>query len=135
MKSFDLSMTFAGGLDDLGRMHDWLDSLSGVEYAVDAPTLLKIRQILAEAFSNAVLHAHRGDPNSPVGIRIDYQPQIDPLVRLEIIDSGSGFCIPPPSVPDEHAERGRGFLILRALAERIDYHSNTLSVWLRPTAI
>lgn len=135
MKPFDLSMTFTGGLDDLRRMHDWLDTLASTEFAIDASTLLKIRQILAEAFSNAVLHAHGGIAELPVGIRIAYQPTLDPLLRMEITDTGSGFSIPQPRQPDEHAERGRGFLILRALAERIEYQSNTLTVWLRPPAL
>lgn len=135
MKPFDLSMVFKGGLDDLGRMHDWLDTLTGTAFAIDASTLLKIRQILAEAFSNAVLHAHGGVSSRPIGIRIVYQPHLDPLLRMEITDTGSGFSLPPPRTPDEHAERGRGFLILRALAERIDYQTNTLTVWLHPPAL
>lgn len=135
MKPFDLRMTFTGGLDDLGRMHDWLDSLTNEACDIDDSTLLKIRQILAEAFSNAVLHAHSGVSELPVEIRLVYQPSLDPLLRLEITDAGAGFHIPPPRVPDEHAERGRGFLILRALAERMEYQSNTLTLWLRPPAL
>lgn len=135
MKPFDLSMTFTGGLDDLGHMHEWLDTLVNAACEIDASTLLKIRQILAEAFSNAVLHAHGGISERPIGIRIVYQPQHDSLLRLDITDTGSGFSLPPPHVPDEHAERGRGFLILRALAERMDYQSNTLTLWLRPSGL
>jgi anti-sigma regulatory factor (Ser/Thr protein kinase) len=132
MKSLELSRTFTGGLDDLGLLHDWLDTLAGEAFAVNATTVLRIRQILAEGFSNAVLHAHRGEVGRPVEVRMVYQPQIDPLLRLEVKDTGAGFELPPPREPHEHAERGRGFLILRALAERVEYHDNTLRVWLRP---
>lgn len=134
MKSFEICRTFTGGLDDLGLLHDWLDTLAGEEFVVNATTLLRIRQILAEGFSNAVQHAHRGELGRPVVVYIVYQPQIDPFLRLEVKDTGTGFELPPPREPHEHAERGRGFLILRALAERVEYRDNTLRVWLRPAA-
>jgi anti-sigma regulatory factor (Ser/Thr protein kinase) len=131
MKALDVSAAFDGGLDDLERLHAWLDTLAGEAAGLNERTLSRIRLALAEGFTNAVLHAHGGAAGRSVGVRISREPGPGAPTRLDVKDSGPGFVLPPPAPPAEHAECGRGLLILRALADRVEYRDNTLSLWLR----
>jgi serine/threonine-protein kinase RsbW len=129
VKPFAVSQTFAGGLADLEHLHTWLQSI-GAEQSLDPTILLRIRQALAEAFSNAAEHAHQGRVGEPIWIQVS-AAEPDGCIRIDVTDSGPGFQIPPPAVPSSEAERGRGFTILRALTDRMEYKENTLSLWLR----
>ena len=71
MNAFDVSASFDRGLDDLERLHAWLDTLAGPEAAVEAGTLQRIRLALAEAFSNAVLHGRSAVPADGIGRSLD----------------------------------------------------------------
>lgn len=131
MKPFDLTREFTRGLADLDALHAWLDRLGSAEPFLDPLTLSRVRLALAEAFSNAALHAHRNEAGRAVRIRVSSTD--GRLIRLDVTDQGPGFDLPPllDSPPNDHAERGRGLRILHQLAERIAYTSNTLSIWLR----
>lgn len=132
MKPFDLTRDFARGLADLDVLHAWLDRLGSGEPFLDAPTLSRVRLALAEAFSNAALHAHHNEPGRVVRIRICSTD--GGLIRLDVTDQGPGFTLPVATgaPAGDYDERGRGLRILHQLAERVDYAANTLSVWLRP---
>lgn len=132
MNAFDVSASFDRGLDDLERLHAWLDTLAGPDAAVEAGTLQRIRLALAEAFSNAVLHGRSAGAARPVAVRIAFRPGAEARVCIDVTDHGPGFRLGPPTAPAEHAERGRGLIILRALAESVEYAGNTLSLRLRP---
>ena len=131
MKAFDFSAVFDGGLDDFERLHTWLDTLQHEETGLDEKAHSRIRLALAEAFSNAVRHAHGGAAGLPVRIRISFTPGPGALVRLDVTDSGPGFKLQPTEKPSDDAERGRGLMILHALSERVEYQGNTLSLWLK----
>ena len=131
MKAFDFSAVFDGGLDDFERLHAWLDALQQEATGLDEKAHARIRLALAEAFSNAVRHAHGGAAGLPVSIRISFTPGPGALVRLEVTDSGPGFKLEPTEKPHDDAERGRGLMILNALSERVEYQANTLSIWLK----
>jgi serine/threonine-protein kinase RsbW len=80
----------------------------------------RLRLVLVEAYSNVVRHAHRGQPNLPVLLRLELR---DRDVCLEIWDYGKGFELStylPPS-PEERQEGGYGWLILNRLMDRVEY--------------
>ncbi len=130
MSVLDASRSFPGGLDDLVALHAWLDGLQRDGASLEEKTFSRIRLALAEAFSNAVLHAHNGKPGLPVVVRIRLLDGREPRIRLDVTDRGAGFHVRPPVPAPEHAESGRGLMILHKLAERIEYENNTLSLWL-----
>jgi anti-sigma regulatory factor (Ser/Thr protein kinase) len=132
MNAFDVSASFDRGLDDLDRLHPWLDSLASAPAAMPPALQQRLRLALVEAFTNAVEHGQSAGTERPVTVRIRYQPDSDACVRLDVTDHGPGFRLGPAAPPSEHAERGRGLIILRALAEQIDYADHTLSLRLRP---
>ena len=131
MMAFELSDVFDGGLDDFERLHTWLDTFQRENTGLDEKAHSRIRLALAEAFSNAVRHAHGGAAGRPVGIRISFIPGPSALVRLDVTDDGPGFTLEPMPTPHEDEERGRGLMILHALCEKVEYQGNTLTLWLR----
>ena len=130
MKPFDLTRSFDRGLADLDRVHAWLDELPRTHPDFEAETLARLRLALAEAFANAVQHAHGGQTGLAVEVRISSDG--DGLIRLDVSDCGPGFHLSAPPPPNDHAERGRGLGILHKLADRVVYERNTLSIWLQP---
>ncbi|HTI72444.1 MAG TPA: ATP-binding protein [Candidatus Limnocylindria bacterium] len=131
MDAFEASVEFGGGLDDCAHLHAWLDSLPWASTDLDAKSVSRIRLALAEAFSNAVLHAHGGQAGLPVRIHLAFTPAPESQVQLDITDCGPGFVLPSSTAPHPDAERGRGLLLLRKVAERIEYLQNTLTIWMR----
>ena len=69
--------------------------------------------IVAELAANAATHGRvKGrDFQLAVGVREET------VLRIELTDTKGG-CLPVASVPDEHAESGRGLLIVGAMADR-----------------
>lgn len=132
MNAFHVSNSFDRGLDDLDRLHAWIDSLSLPPASLPPAVLPRLRLALVEAFTNAVQHGLSSGPDHPVVIRISSQPEPDAGLRLDITDHGPGFRLGPAAPPSEHAERGRGLIVLRALADQIEYQNHTLSLRLRP---
>ena len=131
MEAFESSAVFDGGLAGMGRVHEWLDSLPWKGAGVSPKTVQRVRLGLAEAFSNAVLHAHGGRADLPVAIRIAFVPGNEPCIQLEVTDRGPGFALGPTIAPGDEAERGRGLMILRTLASRVEYEKNTLTLWIK----
>ena len=80
----------------------------------------RLRLALVEAYSNVVRHAHKGQPNLPVIIRLELK---DRDIVLEIWDQGEGFDLStylPPN-PDDKQENGYGWLIMNKLMDRVEY--------------
>jgi serine/threonine-protein kinase RsbW len=93
---------------ELGNQVDWLRQSS------------RLRLVLVEAYSNVVRHAHRGQPNLPVLIRLELKER--DLV-LEIWDSGEGYDVEAYAIPNPESkqEHGYGWLILTQLMDRVEY--------------
>jgi anti-sigma regulatory factor (Ser/Thr protein kinase) len=83
-------------------------------HGVDAEALTAFLSALGEALANAIEHA-RSD--HPIDVEIRVGPEhITALVR----DRGIGFAAERaanPTLPDPHAERGRGLPIMRRCCE------------------
>jgi serine/threonine-protein kinase RsbW len=79
--------------------------------------------VLAEGFTNAVRHAHRGKSvETPIEIEVALQPQ---AIELRIWDYGAGFdletwlCGLPESVTESAG--GRGLKIIQQIADQFSY--------------
>lgn len=107
----------------LAIVENWLLGSLEVELGahVDWPKQsTRLRLVLVEAYSNVVRHAHRGQPNLPILIRMELR---DGEIALEIWDHGQGYDLStylPPS-PEAKQENGYGWLILNRLMDRVEY--------------
>ncbi|MXX53079.1 MAG: hypothetical protein F4Z35_03815 [Dehalococcoidia bacterium] len=80
-------------------------SQSGTEPPLAMETRSRLFSIAHNALTNAFLHARPGR----VDVRLDFEPD---SIRLSVSDDGVGL-------PDDYAERGRGFNGMRTDAERM----------------
>ena len=78
---------------------------TGIERPLPAETCSRLFSIAHNALTNAFLHARA----SRVEVRLDFEAE---CIRLSVSDDGVGL-------PDDYAERGRGFRGMRADAERL----------------
>jgi serine/threonine-protein kinase RsbW len=80
----------------------------------------RLRLVLAEAYSNAVRHAHKEKPNLPILLRLELK---DRNLSIEIWDYGDGFDMStyfPPN-PIQKQEGGYGWLIMNRLMDKVEY--------------
>ncbi|MBD1850432.1 anti-sigma regulatory factor [Leptolyngbya sp. FACHB-711] len=80
----------------------------------------RLRLALVEAYSNVVRHAHQGQPDLPVMIKVELKAR---NLQLEIWDHGQGFDLSTylPPIPQDKQEGGYGWLILNRLMDRVEY--------------
>jgi serine/threonine-protein kinase RsbW len=80
----------------------------------------RLRLVLVEAYSNVVRHAHKGQPNLPILLRLEL---INGEIALEIWDQGQGFNLDSylEPTPEAMQEGGYGWLILNRLMDRVEY--------------
>jgi serine/threonine-protein kinase RsbW len=96
-----------------------------------ARTTFRLRVALAEAISNAILRGNREDPLKRVWVHAELHPD---TIRLSIRDEGNGFdpsSVTPPTDPDAlEDERGRGLLIIRHLADAVEFNERGNTIWM-----
>ena len=80
-------------------------SQSGTEPPLSTDTRARLFSMAHNALTNAFLHARAG----VVEVRLEFEAD---GIRLSVSDDGVGL-------PDDYAERGRGFKSMRADAERM----------------
>ncbi len=113
-------------LDALGQVLTWFESFRNA--GIPGPIWLECQLALAEAFTNAVRHAHRDLPaGTPIDIELVLMPQ---GLELRIWDQGQGFDLEeffqnrsanrPPNA-DTEAEGGRGIWLMKALSTQLSY--------------
>ncbi|PSN17857.1 anti-sigma factor, partial [filamentous cyanobacterium CCP5] len=95
----------------LGCLNLELNRLSGRPQVIQ-----RLRLALAEGFSNAVRHAHKGKSCLPVKLRLEV---LEDLVSLEIWDQGDGYDLNQysPPKPQDRQEGGYGWMILSRLVD------------------
>ena len=82
-----------------------------------------IQLALEEALVNAIRHGNDEDATKRVHVECHLA---DDLVRIQIVDEGSGFD--PAQLPDPTAEEhreapsGRGVLLMRRFMDRVEYN-------------
>lgn len=83
----------------------------------------RLRLALAEGYSNAVRHAHKGKPSLPVKLRLEV---VQDLILLEIWDQGDGYDIQQYSAPkpEDRQEGGYGWMILSRLVDDVRYETD-----------
>lgn len=99
----------------------------------------RLRLALAEGYSNAVRHAHKGEASLPILLRLEL---VQDIICLEIWDQGDGYDINKYSapVPQDRQEGGYGWMILSRLVDKVQYqtgiggHSNCLRLETRFSA-
>jgi serine/threonine-protein kinase RsbW len=107
----------------LGVAEEWLFSTLRVALGDEVDwtrQTARLRLALVEAYSNVVRHAHRGQPNLPVILKLELH---DRELSIEIWDQGSGYNpadYQAPS-PEDKQEHGYGWLILNRLMDRVEY--------------
>lgn len=107
-------------LSALARVLDWFDGFESP--VVPQRVWLQLKTALAEAFTNAVRHAHAGAPELTVEIQFE---QTAESLELKIIDSGPHFDLEAklhelPDV-DLNATGGRGLRLMNCIADELRY--------------
>ncbi|OAB59190.1 hypothetical protein AY600_08085 [Phormidium willei BDU 130791] len=107
-------------LNALARVLDWFDGLESP--VVPQRVWLQLKTALAEAFTNAVRHAHGG--TSELTVEIQFEQTAESL-ELKVIDSGPEFDLQAKlhELPDAdlNATGGRGLRLMDCIADELRY--------------
>ena len=121
-KTLHYSLSIESSLAKLVDVLGWFESCHSSRIPV--ASWLSIKIALAEAFTNAVRHAHAHlPPQTPVEVSMTISPT---KLKFEVIDRGKQFDLlahlaRSPTMPDVHATHGRGLHLLANIADRLDY--------------
>jgi serine/threonine-protein kinase RsbW len=94
----------------------------------------RLRVVLSEALSNAIVQGNREDRTKWVDVRAELVPD---AIRLWVTDEGAGFdpaSIPEPIRPEQLDEaRGRGLYLIRKLVDAVQFNArgNSICMMLR----
>jgi serine/threonine-protein kinase RsbW len=97
----------------------------------DAPetTRFRLRVVLSEALSNAIVRGNCEDFNKWVDVRAELVPD---AIRVYVTDEGPGFdpsTIPEPIRPEQLDEaRGRGLFLIRKLVDAVQFNAQGNSI-------
>jgi serine/threonine-protein kinase RsbW len=113
-------------LTELGRVLNWFDEF--VQSSLPNPVLMQCQTLLAEGFTNAVRHAHKGQS---VDIPIDFEITLTrqptgQKIEIRIWDYGQPFDLTQKlnSLPDEidvESLGGRGLKLIQQMADNFTY--------------
>jgi serine/threonine-protein kinase RsbW len=121
-KTLKYSISVSSKLTNLVRVLEWFEACQA-EYMPNS-LWLPSKIALAEAFTNAVRHAHRRLPEiTPIQINLGISRS---ALELEVIDCGEPFDLlahlaRQPKVTDLYATHGRGLKLLESIADRLEY--------------
>jgi serine/threonine-protein kinase RsbW len=89
----------------------------------------RLRVVLSEAISNAILRGNCEDRAKWVEVRAELVPD---SIRVHVTDQGAGFdpaAIPEPTQPGQLDEaRGRGLYIIRKLVDAVQFNEQGNSI-------
>ncbi len=97
----------------------------------DAPTRtrFRLRVVLSEALSNAIMRGNREDCGKWVHVRAELGPD---AIRLEVTDEGPGFnpsVVPEPIRAGQLDEaNGRGLYLIRKLVDAVQFNPQGNSI-------
>lgn len=109
-------------LDELGQVLAWFAQFN--QSAIPRTTWIQCQTALAEGFTNAVRHAHKGkSPETPVEIEVSIQ---DEVLEIRIWDRGSAFDLDQKleaisETVDVSTIGGRGLGLLKRISDRLSY--------------
>jgi serine/threonine-protein kinase RsbW len=89
----------------------------------------RLRVVLSEALSNAIVRGNREDRTKWVEVRAELVPE---SIRVQVTDEGPGFdpsAIPEPLRPEQLDEaRGRGLFLIRKLVDAVQFNEQGNSI-------
>jgi serine/threonine-protein kinase RsbW len=89
----------------------------------------RLRVVLSEALSNAIVRGNREDRTKWVEIRAELIPD---SIRVHVTDEGPGFdpsSVPEPVQPEQLDEaRGRGLFLIRKLVDAVQFNEQGNSI-------
>jgi serine/threonine-protein kinase RsbW len=92
-------------------------------------TRIRLRVVLTEALSNAIVQGNREDRTKWVDVRAELVPD---AIRLWVTDEGAGFdpdSVPEPIKPEQLDEaRGRGLYLIRKLVDAVQFNERGNSI-------
>jgi|RhiMetdeSRZDD1v2_1073273.scaffolds.fasta_scaffold815312_2 serine/threonine-protein kinase RsbW len=97
----------------------------------EAPTntRFRLKVVLCEALSNAIVRGNREDSAKWVDVRAELGPH---AIRLEVTDEGPGFdpaTVPEPIRPEQLDEaNGRGLYLIRKLVDAVQFNEQGNSI-------
>ncbi|HBB36346.1 MAG TPA: anti-sigma regulatory factor [Cyanobacteria bacterium UBA9273] len=116
------SKQFPTDLNALDPVLSWFDQL----HQPSIPTIvwLQCKLAIAEGFTNAVRHAHKGlSTNVPIDIEVTL---FSHCIEMRIWDRGQPFDLEQrlqalSEVVDDHSGGGRGIVIMQKIADKLSY--------------
>jgi serine/threonine-protein kinase RsbW len=104
-------------------IRDFVSSV-GQQAGLEDDDVAKLELAVDEACANVIEHAHHGDLTKDVVVRATFD---DTTLRLEVLDSGSGFD--PTAVPQADLARlaherqagGLGLTVMHRLMDEVSY--------------
>jgi serine/threonine-protein kinase RsbW len=89
----------------------------------------RLRVVLSEALSNAIVQGNREDRTKWVDVRAELRPD---AIRVWVTDEGAGFdpaSVPEPIRPEQLDEaRGRGLYLIRKLVDVVQFNERGNSI-------
>jgi serine/threonine-protein kinase RsbW len=89
----------------------------------------RLRVVLSEALSNAIVQGNREDRSKWVDVRAELVPD---AIRVWVTDEGAGFdpdSVPEPIRPEQLDEaRGRGLYLIRKLVDVVQFNERGNSI-------
>jgi serine/threonine-protein kinase RsbW len=89
----------------------------------------KLRVVLSEALSNAIIRGNCEDRNKSVEVRAELVPE---SIRVYVTDEGPGFdpdTVPEPIRPEQLDEAGgRGLFLIRKLVDAVQFNEQGNSI-------
>jgi serine/threonine-protein kinase RsbW len=92
-------------------------------------TRFRLRVVLSEALSNAIVQGNQEDRRKWVDIRAELMPD---AIRVWVTDEGPGFdpdSVPEPTQPGQLDEaRGRGLYLIKKLVDSVQFNEQGNSI-------
>ena len=92
-------------------------------------TRFRLRVVLSEALTNAIVQGNREDHSKWVHVRAELGPE---AIRVWVTDEGAGFnpeAVPEPTRPEQlDAARGRGLYLIRKLVDTVQFNEQGNSI-------
>ncbi len=97
--------------------------------AVSQQLRFRLKVVLAEALTNAILRGNREDQAKCVDVRAELRTDV---IQVYVSDEGPGFdpaSVPEPTVPDRLDEAGgRGLYLIRKLVDAVHFNTQGNSI-------
>ncbi len=92
--------------------------------ALDESTLFDVRLVLSELLINSYEHGNRSNQNKQIFIKLYMEPN---EIVLSVQDEGMGFSIDCPDPVDLCSCSGRGLMIVKKLADKVEVRENCIT--------